>query len=246
MKRTSILIFMLIIFSCNEQEKSTNNPRDIVAKCIQKHGGNSYNKMDVTFEFRQYKIHLLHNDGAFIYERFFTDSTGNYIQDKLTNDTFTRLVFDRAISLTLKEKNSLKESLNAIAYFALLPYKLSEPAVNLTYLGTTTISNINYDKIGVSFKKDGGGADYKDEFCYWINQTTNTLDYLAYSSGGPRFRKATKRTKIDGITFQDYENYQLADTTLKTSEYDQAYRDGKATLLSKIQQVMFKSNKPKN
>lgn len=246
MKRILFLFYILSILSCTEQEKPSNNAREIIAKCIQKHGGNSYKKMDVSFDFRQYKIHLMQHDGVFLYERSFTDSLGNFIIDRLTNDSFARLVNDRTISLSPKDEASYKESLNAVAYFALLPYKLSEPAVNLSYLGTVVIDKNTYDKIGVSFKKEGGGTDYKDEFCYWINQTTNTLDYLAYSSGGPRFRKATKRTKVDGITFQDYDNYALSDTTIKTSAYDQAYKDGKVKLLSKIQQVKFQSNKPRN
>ncbi len=240
------LFLLLLNISCAEQEKPTDDAAEIVAKCIQKHGGNSYKKMDISFHFRQYKIHLQHNDGVFMYERFFTDSLDNYIRDRLTNDTFTRMINDRAVTLSPKEESAFKESLNAVAYFALLPFKLSEPAVNLRYMGSATIDNIAYDKIGVSFKKEGGGADYKDQFCFWINRTTSTLDYLAYTSGGPRFRKATKRTKIDGIIFQDYENYALDDTTLKTSDYDLAYKNGKATLLSKIQQEMFSSNKPRS
>ena len=72
------------------------------------------------------------------------------------------------------------------------------------------------------------------------------MDYLSYSSGGPRFRKATKRDKVDGITFQNYENYELKDTTLATYNYDKAFLAGDAKLLSIIEQQNYKSNRSEN
>lgn len=93
--------------------------------------------------------------------------------------------------------------------------------------------------------KQPGGKDYQDEFCYWINQNDHTLDYLAYASGGPRFRKATKREKVAGIVFQDYENYAVPDSTRATFNYDKAFMAGDVRLLSKIEQQNYTSHKLK-
>jgi hypothetical protein len=71
------------------------------------------------------------------------------------------------------------------------------------------------------------------------------MDYLAYASGGPRFRKAIKREKVDGVVFQDYENYEIPDSTLSVFNYDKAFLEGRARLLSKIEQQNYSSNKLK-
>jgi hypothetical protein len=69
------------------------------------------------------------------------------------------------------------------------------------------------------------------------------LDFISYASGGPRFRKAIKREKVDGVVFQDYENYEVIDSTLDMFNYDKAYINGKVKLLSKIEQQNYTSHK---
>lgn len=69
------------------------------------------------------------------------------------------------------------------------------------------------------------------------------MDYLSYASGGPRFRKAIKREKVDGVVFQDYENYEVPDSTLATFNYDKAFTSGSVELLSKIEQSNYTSSK---
>ncbi len=244
-KITSIAALMLIAISCIDKRKGDEKAFQIVEKCIEEHGGKNYRDMDVSFNFRQFKVHLKQKGGAFLYERTSKDSLNREIHDILTNDSFTREINGKKQDLTQKDSDKYKEGLNAIAYFALLPYKLSEPAVILKYLGESIIENKKYDKIGVSFEASGGGKDHLDEFCYWINQATHTMDYLSYASGGPRFRKAIKRERVDKVVFQDYENYEVPDSTLATFNYDKAFTSGNVKLLSKIEQSNYTSNKKK-
>ncbi len=243
LKILSIAAFMFIAISCSNKRRGDEKAIDIVEQCIEEHGGKNYRDMDVSFDFRQFRVHLKQNEGFFLYERTSKDSLNNEIHDILTNDSFTREVNGKKQNLTPKDTDKYKEGLNALAYFALLPYKLSEPAVNLKYLGETAIENKKYDKIVVSFDAAGGGKDHQDEFCYWINQGSHTMDYLAYASGGPRFRKAIKREKVDGIIFQDYENYEIPDSSLSAFNYDKAFTAGNVKLLSKIEQRNYTSNK---
>ncbi len=243
MLKQLIAILILIVVSCTNKIKGDEKAENIVRQCIEEHGGKNYRDMDVSFDFRQFRVHLQQNGGTFFYERTSKDSLNNEIHDILTNDSFIREVNGKKQDLTQKDTDKYKEGLNAIAYFALLPYKLSEPAVILKYLGETTIANKKYDKIWVTFEATGGGKDYHDTFCYWIGQDGHTMDYLAYSSGGPRFRKAIKRERADGILFQDYDNYEIPDTTLSTFNYDKAFKEGNVKLLSKIEQSNYTSGK---
>jgi len=238
-KIIAIAALVVTSFSCSNEKPVDEKAARIVAQCIETHGGKSYRDMDVSFTFRQFRIHLKQKDNNFLYERTTTDSLNNEIFEQLTNTSFIRKVGGKKLELTPVEEAKYKEGLNAIAYFALLPYKLSEPAVQLKYLGETTIENNKYDKIAVSFAAEGGGKDHHDEFCHWINQRTHTLDFLSYASGGPRIRKATARNKAGGVIFQNYDNYEVPDTTLATFDYDNAYTTGKVKLLSKIVQENY-------
>jgi hypothetical protein len=236
-----VAALVLILISCSEKRRGDEKAIKIVENCIEEHGGKNYQDMDVSFDFRQFRVHLKQNGGIFLYERTSKDSLNNEVHDILTNDSFTREINGKKQNLSQKEIDKYKEGLNAVAYFALLPYKLSEPAARLKYLGETTIENKKYHKVGVSFEAADGGKDHQDEFCYWINQNSHTMDFLSYASGGPRFRKAIKREKVDGVVFQNYENYEVPDSTLATFNYDKAFIEGKVKLLSKIEQQNYSS-----
>jgi hypothetical protein len=237
-----IFIFLGLFVACNPQKTEDEKAKKIVAQCIEAHGGKNYQSFDVSFDFRKFKVRLKQAGTQFSYERTTADSLNNVYYDILTNESFVRKRNDTIQVLSQKEADKYREGTNAVAYFVLLPYKLSEPAVNLKYVGETTIENQKYDKIKVTFDQEGGGKDHEDEFCYWINQSTHTLDFLSYANGGPRFRKAFKRDTVGGIVFQDYENYEILDKTLSTTDYDKAFLEGKSKLLSKIEQNNYVAN----
>ena len=243
MFRNIVMLFIVIsLASCSNNKTSKEDPATIVQECIKTHGGEAYKNMDVQFTFRDKTVRLMHNNGLYSYERRFTDSSGKAIEDVLTNSGFVRKINGEVVSLSEKEVDSYREATNSIAYFMLLPYKLSEPAVQLRSEGSASIGDNIYDKVGVSFSADGGGKDHEDEFCFWINAKTHTMDYLSYANGGPRFRKATKRDTVGGIIFQNYENYQVLDTIIHPSQYDSAHEKGNSKLLSVIEQTDYKNN----
>jgi hypothetical protein len=171
LKHIRIFALLLLTLSCNTKRNDDTKAIKIIEQCIEKHGGKNYSNMDVSFDFRQFNVHLKQNEGTFLYERTMTDSMNQVLHDVITNDTFYRKVNGKKQDLSPKDFDKYREGINAIAYFVLLPYKLSEPAVKLKYLGEIMIENKSYDKIGVSFNAEGGGKDYEDEFCYWINKT---------------------------------------------------------------------------
>ena len=232
----SILLLTVLLFSCAPKEDA----KQIVQDAIAAHGGNNYEKLQVSFDFRGKLITINQQKDSYDYSRTFTDSNANKIVDAVSNQGFQRKINDQVVTLSDSLSMVYKEATNSIAYFILLPYKLSEPAVQLEYLGQITIDQQLYNKVKVSFKQEGGGKDHGDVFCYWFNAKTKMLDYLAYSNGGPRFRKATQRTTIKSVVFQNYDNYVLEDTLLATSDYDSAFIKGKIKLLSKIEQTDYK------
>jgi hypothetical protein len=122
-----------------------------------------------------------------------------------------------------------------VIYFATLPYKLQDASVNRKFIEETTIK----DKLWCcrrNFGQDGGGKDFDDEFHYWINKQTHKVDYLAYSyrtnDGGVRFRTAFNTRVIDGLTFQDYINYEAPRNPFE--RFTETIRTGKLKELSKI------------
>jgi hypothetical protein len=125
-----------------------------------------------------------------------------------------------------------------VAYFVLLPVKLADPAVRADLVGESKLDGQLYDKVRVRFRAEGGGKDYGDTFFYWFNRQTHTMDYLAYSEGGPRFRKAINPKVVGGIRFQDYINYkgETSDTT-SVGQYDQRYSANQLPELSRIEQT---------
>lgn len=230
-----ILISALALASVACTDK-TDKAREIVDKSIEAHGGTKYEKFAAEFDFRKFHIKLMQNEGKFQYERISKDSANNEIWDIINNEGFLRIINGNQVTLSEKDITKYTNAVNSVAYFVLLPYKLKDKAVNLEYLGETELDKQKYDKVKVWFSKEGGGNDFEDVYCYWFNQKTHLVDYLAYTNGGPRFRRVKKRQTVGGIVFQDYENFAITDTTIQAYDYDKAFIAGKDSLLSLIEQ----------
>ncbi len=228
-----ISAFALALVACKDK---TDKAHEIVDKSIEAHGGAKYENFTAEFDFRKFHIKLMQNEGKFQYERISKDSANNEVWDIINNEGFLRIINGNQITLSEKDQEKYKNAVNSVAYFVLLPYKLKDKAVNLEYLGETELDKQKYDKVKVWFNKEGGGKDFGDVYCYWFNQKTHLVDYLAYTNGGPRFRRVKNRQTVGEIVFQDYENFAITDTTIQAFDYDKAFIAGKDSLLSLIEQ----------
>ncbi len=237
----SVMMIPFVFSSCNDSTQSVeiNKAEQIIDSSIMASGGDNYTHMDIYFTFRQYRMHLKNKDGIFLYEKTFKDSAGNVIVESLTNNSFTRKINDTKQILDKAKEESLATSLNSIAYFALLPFKLNDPAVMPEFIADTMFMGSPYYKIGIKFKADGEMNKHQDDYCYWINKETMLVDFLAYKTGGPRFRKTISRDTSNGIIFQDYENYAMEDSLIDLRNYDLAFLQGKMKLLSTIEPTDF-------
>ena len=139
-------------------------------------------------------------------------------------------------------------SINSVAYFALLPFGLNDAAVNKEFLGEEQIKGEVYFKIRVSFSQEGGGEDFDDVFVYWFHKQNYRMDYFGYSyqtdGGGVRFRQAVKQREIGGILFADYLNYEASKDD-DVSSLARQFEDGKLKLLSEIIQENIEAKKLK-
>lgn len=228
-----VLLLFFVICAC----QPPNQAQELVKEAIQAHGGQAYDNKRIEFDFRQFHLTLENQGGNFRYERTQRDSSGRRISDVLTNTQFVRTIDGLPQPLDSTEIHKYSQAVNSVAYFVLLPAKLSDPAVLADYVGESHIDGQPYYKVRVRFRAEGGGTDYQDTFFYWFNQQTHTMDYLAYSEGGPRFRKAINPQVVGGIRFQDYINYKGEnDDSTSVGSYDRRYQARQLTELSRIEQ----------
>ncbi|RDC62476.1 DUF6503 family protein [Adhaeribacter pallidiroseus] len=246
------LMLVLFLSSCfwlacqsgsTNQETAKTKPekaaQEFVDRAITTHGGKKFENLKVAFDFRNRHYEAIRKGGAYTYTRSFTDSTGQ-VKDVLTNDSFIRTINDQVQKLPEERVKAFTASINSVIYFALLPFGLNDPTVKKELLDTVNIQDASYAKVKVAFKQEGGGTDFQDEFLYYINQKTGTLDYFAYTyateGGGIRFRQAINPRMVGEIRFQDYVNYEPTDTTnFDFWQIEKQFTAGKLKEFSKIE-----------
>lgn len=253
MKKSILTLCVLatVVISCNSKKgnqddnlkndtiatvKPLTKADSIISKAIESHGGDLYKTADYTFEFRG-KKYRFHNKGTDYTYSTEIQKGDSLIQDVMTSEKFERAINGQKQKLSPADASKYGESLNSVIYFATLPYKLQDASVTKTFVEEATIKGKRYDLIKVTFGQDGGGKDFDDEYMYWINKDTRKVDYLAYSyhvnDGGVRFRAAFNPRVINGVTFQDYVNYEApVKTPLKNLAA--LYEQGKLKEASKI------------
>ncbi|KEO74191.1 DUF6503 family protein [Anditalea andensis] len=233
-KNLFYVCMIILISSCGEERMAQR----IVDNAIQAHGGRNYENLELEFDFREYHYRMKNNGGLYAYERVFEDSLGNSIIDKLTNNGFIRTVNGDPVDLTEERENAFKSSVNSVFYFALLPYRLNDPAVKKKMVGSSSIGGVDYQVIEVTFEEKGGGEDYEDVFYFWFREDKYYMDYIAYSyntdGGGVRFRESKNPRIESGIRFQDYNNYTPNKSNTPIHELERMFVRGELVLLSEI------------
>lgn len=244
-------LFILLIIGCKDLQKEQTDKvgteksgqvqmetaTAIINEAIKAHGGLLYDNAHYQFVFRK-KIYRFNNKNDYTYTVKWTDSLGNMVTDSLQNGNFTRKVNTKEIQLSKKDVDKYSNALNSVIYFATLPHKLKDAAVQKNFFGETVINGEAYDIIQVTFAKDGGGEDHDDVFMYWINKKSHYINYLAYSystnNGGVRFRSAYNPRTVDGIRFQDYVNWE-AQVGTPLEQLPALFEKGQLKELSKIE-----------
>ncbi|MCB0635341.1 MAG: hypothetical protein KDC54_01925 [Lewinella sp.] len=240
-------ILTLAVFSCQndqpaedqiEPAEAIDTARQVVEQAIQRHGGELLPAARIGFTFRGRRYEATGVGGNYTYRRIFANESGEQIVDELTPRGLTRTIDGEAVALTPKDSSAYAGSVNSVLYFALLPYYLQDEAVQLTYLGLSEQLGAPYHKVKVTFRQDGGGEDFQDEYTYWIHRDSLTMDYLAYNyltnGGGARFRSAYHGREVGGIRFQDYVNFKPRDERRDVWRFDSLFAAGLLDTLSLI------------
>lgn len=227
------------IFGCQQESLETTKDKAqfVVDKAIAAHGGTAYNRLNISYVFRE-RTYTINNQGAaYEYTRTF-EKDGQQIKDILNNEGFERQIDGKAVEVADTMVTRYSNSINSVNYFAQLPYRLNDPAVNKTYQGTTEIKGKQYHVIQVTFEEEGGGDDFDDIYYYWFDMESYHLDYLAYSfhinGAGVRFRSAYNSRNVNGVRFQDYINYKAAKNT-PLSDLPKLYETNQLEELSRIE-----------
>lgn len=216
----SVTAFFILLAACSDDPDAG----EIIDRAIEKHGGERYEQSRISFTFRDIDYMAERRGGDFVYQRTMNTDTAGQVTDRLTNGGLVRTVNGQEVGLTADEDSMYTNSVNSVIYFALLPYKLNDPAVNKKLLGQTTIKGQPYYEIEVTFDQEGGGDDYQDRYIYWIHRQDYTMDYLAYrfqvDGGGTRFREAENVRRVNGIRFADYNNFGSAEMERPLDKYE--------------------------
>lgn len=215
------------------------NPVTLINHARTAHGSSVVDSSTIAFDFRGRHYVSQRSGGRFQYERQWADTTGTAYRDVLTNDGLYREINGERVPLSAKDSTAYAGSVNSVLYFALLPYALNDPAVQTEYLGTATLKNEPYHKIKVTFRAEGGGEDYQDEYIYWFHRDRHTMDYLAYNyqvnGGGARFREAYNIRTVEGLRVADYRNYKPVPHSMEVAVFDSLFEAGQMEQVSLIE-----------
>jgi hypothetical protein len=212
---------------------------DLVAESIERHGGERFLEMEVTFTFRDARFRVRRDGGRYHYERVYRDGEGRSVREVMTNDTVAMEVDGRPVRLDGRERSRIETAVNSVVYFGFLPFRLQDPAVQLRDLGDERVASEPYRRVEVTFLEEGGGVDWEDRFVYWIHRDEKTLDYLAYryyrDGGGTRFRRAVNRREVGGLLVQDYENFTGEAPVDDIADYARLLEEDRLTLVSMVE-----------
>lgn len=208
MAKVLLGLLLGVFFSCAPSHPM--EAPELIEKTILAHGW-QLKPSQILFDFRDYHYEVNRGALGIQYSREKQDSLGA-TKDIWTNfSTFERTLNGLPVALSDSLQTVYVNSLNSVLYFVQLPLGLQDQAVLAEYKGVVVIESENYHQLAVTFKQEGGGEDYQDQFYYWIHSLRFEIDYMAYSyhtnGGGTRFRVGKNKQQVKGLLFQDFDNY---------------------------------------
>lgn len=231
---------------------TTLSNEEIAAEWISKantsHGTALLDDTTFTFQFRAYNYAYQKKKGRKAYARTRNTEEG-ILSDSLINDRyFSRWIDGKQVEVIDTLQKKYVESLNSVLYFVQLPKVLNDNAVVANYVGRVTIKGEPYIALKVSFKKEGGGVDFQDEYRYWIHEKSHLIDYLAYrfysGEGGTRFRTVTLRERISGFVVQNYANFKPNEKYPALDDLPKLFEAQRLQKVSEIKNEAFEIHKP--
>lgn len=227
------LCLILLLTACSP----TPSALSVIARAIDVHGGAHVKRMKLQFMFRGQAFQAFHDGSDFRYERTrMVDSIP--VIDAIDNNGTYRWMNGVWSPVEDSLRNAVHGSINSVMYFALLPFKLADPAVRADHLGVVEMNGRDHHKIRVRFAKEGGGVDHDDVYVYWFDVETGRLAYLAYeyhvNGGGFRFREVTRYHEDQQVILMDYSNAKPTVPVSDVVDMDALWKAGKLTVVSQV------------
>ena len=208
------------------------------------HGSAVLDRAEVAFSFRGTPFTVRRDGGRFRYARTLTDSLGRSVEEVVDNDGAHRLVDGAEVPLGADDAARLTTAVNSVAYFALLPAPLADPAVRARLLTPDRVAGEDYDRVEVTFAREGGGADFDDRYVYWLRRTDGRVGHYAYTYAptpgdtsrtetGTRFRVPTASRRVGGVLVQDWRNL-TADSAGALERFGDLYDAGRTIDVSEV------------
>lgn len=208
------------------------------------HGSALLDQAEVRFSFRGTPFVLRRDDGQFRYARTLTDSLGRTVEEVVDNAGAHRFVDGAEVPLDEAEAGRLTTAVNSVAYFAILPAPLADPAVRARLLTPDRVGGEDYDRVEVTFAREGGGADYQDRYVYWLRQSDGQIGHFAYTyeptpgdtsrtETGTRFRVPIGEQRVGGVLFQNWRNL-TADSLGGIEDFGDLYDNGRTFRVSDV------------
>ncbi len=216
----AVLVALVALAACEPPARGPSGDVEALAlldRARIHHGSAVLDRAEVTFSFRGVPFVLRRDGGRFRYARTFTDSLGRSVEEVVDNDGAHRFVEGEEVALSRGEADRVGTAVNSVAYFALLPAPLADPAVHARLLSPDRVGGEAYDRVEVTFEREGGGADWEDRYVYWLRQVDGQIGHYAYTyeptpgdtartETGTRFRVPLGATRVGGVLFQDWQN----------------------------------------
>lgn len=236
MKKFFFILSLIFAVACSPAK---DEAQQIVDRAMAAAGTDNVLNARIEFDFRGRHYVANRKDGIFSYERIFKDSLDT-VHDYVTNSGFRREINGEQATVPDSMAVKYTSSVNSVIYFGLLPYGLNDPAVIKHFLGEEKVEGKPYLKVKVTFRQEGGGEDFEDEFFYWFHKEKYTMDYFAYSFEESdeisfRLRKAINPRTVGGIRVQDYINYKPVTNALIVDSAMSLYKQGALIELSRIE-----------
>ena len=234
MQKKVSLIIIAALSLCLTSCFFNDSANGIIKRSIEFYGMDKLDGKTIDFDFREKHFTIKLNKGDFFYETTFKDSLG-LVKDQLTNRGFVRERDGLVVPLSLKDSVKHAEALNSVVYFALLPLKLKDDAVEAKFLRVVQVKGKDYQQVEVGFDDEDGGSHHDDVFYFWFDSKDSSMDYFAYSKGGNRFRAMDGTVSSNGIYLQNYINLENRKSTKKELiDYHILFEQDKLNTLSQI------------
>ena len=245
--RGALLVLLAALAACEAPAPAATGDAEALAlldRARSHHGAAVLDRAEVTFSFRGTPFVLRRDGGRFRYARTLTDDAGRTVEEVVDNEGAHRFVDGVAVPLDPAEAGRLATAVNSVAYFALLPAPLADPAVRARRLRPDRVGGEDYDRVEVTFAQAGGGADWEDRYVYWLRQSDGQIGHYAYTyeptagdtsrtETGTRFRVPLGARRVGGVLFQDWRNL-TADSAGTLERFGDLYDGGRTFRVSDV------------